>query len=168
MPARPTATVSVLLACLAVAGAFGLSLLLRADAVRRDRAYAARFLSQAKLAGRARPLPIEQAAAPALSERICVTDLDTFARAAERRFGAVWADPSQGLALLGRISTLAVIGERTASAGTPPALPQRMGLSDKGGKRQPVAPEARACEGTAYAEYVCDPVLVAACPKPVR
>ena len=165
MPARPSATFSVILACLALAGALALSLLLRGDAVRREAAYAARYLTQAKLAGRARPLPLEKPAGPALSERICVTDLDTFARAVERRFAATWTDATQGLALLGRISSLAVIGERFADASPPPALPRRMGVSEKGGRRQAVAPEQRACDGTAYAELVCDPSLVAACPK---
>ena len=113
----------------------------------------------------ARPLPLETPAAPAVSERICVTDLDTFAAAVARRFGAGWTDPSQGLALLRRISSLAVIGERYADANPPPALPRRMGVTVVDGKRERVAPAARACDGTAFAELVCDPTLVAACPK---
>ena len=168
MPARPFATVSALLACLALAGAFALSLLLRADAVRREEAYAARYLTQAKLAGRARPVPLAPPAVPAVSERICVSDVDTFARAVERRFGATWTDAVQGLALLRRISGLAVIGERQADGSAPPALPRRMGVTERDGRRERVAPERRACDGTAYAELVCDPALVAACPKASR
>jgi hypothetical protein len=165
MPVRASAGISLLLACLAVAGALALSLLLRADALRRDEAYAARYLAQAKLAGRARPVPLEKAPTPALSERICVTDLDTFAGAVARRFHSPWTDPAQGAALLRRISSLAVIGERFADAVLPPALPQRMGVAEKDGRRQRVAPEKRACDGAAYAEFICDPALVAICPK---
>src|SRR5262245_45360425 len=120
-PIRRSAGVSVVLASLAVAGALALSLFLRADAVRRDQAYAARYLAQAKLAGRARPVPAEKPASPALTERICVTELDTFAVAVARRFGAAFAERAQGAALLRRISGLAVIGERFADAALPPA-----------------------------------------------
>src|SRR5262245_35742377 len=99
MPARPSARVSVVLAVLAGIGAFGLSLLLRADTLRRDQAYAGRYLAQAKLAGRVRAASPEPPAG-ALTQRICVADLDTFATAIARRFGAVFGSPAQGTALV--------------------------------------------------------------------
>jgi hypothetical protein len=154
---RASAVASILLSSLAVLGAAGLSLALRQDGLRRDQAYAARYQAQARLAGRASTAPPEAGATPVTAERICVTDLDTFATAIARRFGGAWSDPSQGSALLRRISSLAVIGERHADAAPPPALPQRMGR----GRPDPARP---ACQGTAYAELLCDPALVATCP----
>jgi hypothetical protein len=157
---RTSATTSILLASLAVAGAAGISLALRRDALRREEAYTSRYQAEARLAGQVRPASLEKQATPPVSERICVTGLDTFASAIARRFAAPFTDPTQGVALVRRVSSLAVIGERHADAAPPPALPKRMG------RARPPAP--RACDGTAYAEVVCDPALVATCPKAAR
>ena len=117
----------------------------QADGYARERQAQRRAVAATR---RLEPAPAAPAAAVA-TKTACVTGLDTFSVAVERRLLPLPDGSARRVAALKAISDAAVRAERTAELARPaPTLPRRMGLS--GG--QPVAPEKRACDGAGYAE----------------